>query len=107
MSEYKIKITKEELDNIVTCFANDRQRITQEFGYDEDAEMYLQLLKSFKEQILENQYKAGRLDKVKREITDKKKFHKLCETKYGLDSGLGQHHHAIWEELDQIENQYS
>ena len=52
----KISLTEEDLDNIVKCFEMDRERVTRELdSINADSDMYLQLLKSFREQILENQ----------------------------------------------------
>ena len=108
MSDHsKIKLTEEELDNIIECFEKDRERITQEFGFDDNAEMYLQLFKSFRQQILDNQDKAGKFEKIKRDVADRKKFHALCENKFGSGSGMGQHHHMVWEELDKIDRNLS
>ena len=92
----EIKLTKEELDNIERCFEKDRARITQQFGYDDDADMSLHLFKTFKQQILMNQEIAERL----RERQD---YHLLCEGKFESGSEIARYHHAIWEELNQIE----
>ena len=100
--EVKIKITREELSEIITCFEKDREKINQQFGYDENAEMCLQLLKSFEQQILENQENSDKFERMKNKITDKKKFHLICEGNAGADSNLGKHHHEIWKELNQI-----
>ena len=100
--EVRIKITKEELSEIITCFEKDREVINQKIGYDENAEMCLHLLKSFEQQILENQENADKFERMKNKIRDKKKFHLICEGNAGSDSNLGKHHHSIWEELNQI-----
>ena len=103
----RIKLTKEELDNIITCFEKDRERVSEHYGHEDDSEMYFQLFKSFRQQILENQNKAEKFEKIKRDIADRKKFHSLCENKFGPNTGTGQHHHLIWEELDQIDQKMS
>ncbi|MGH1521099.1 MAG: hypothetical protein ACRBB2_01825 [Nitrosopumilus sp.] len=97
-NEMKIKITKEELDNIVKCFERDRQYTNKESEYDADADMYLELLKSFKQQILDNQ------DIVER-LRDHREYHQLCETKFASDSKRAQFHHLICQELVEIEKE--
>ena len=97
-NEMKIKITKDELNNIVKCFERDRQYINKESGYDADSDMYLELLKSFKQQILDNQ------DIVER-LRDHKEYHQLCETKFASDSRRAQFHHLICQELVEIEKE--
>lgn len=97
-NEMKIKITKEELDNIVKCFERDREYINKESEYDADSDMYLELLKSFKQQILDNQ------DIVER-LRDHKEYHQLCETKFASDSKRAQFHHLIYQELIEIEKE--
>ncbi len=91
----EIKLTKEELDNIEKCFEADRTKITQQFGYDDNADMSLHLFKTFKQQILMNQEIAERL----RERQD---YHLLCESKFESGSEIAQYHHAIWAELNKI-----
>lgn len=92
----EIKLTKEELDNILKCFESDRAQITKQFGYDDDANTNLQLFKTFKQQILINQELAERL-------RDRKNYHSLCESKFESSSEIARYHHAIWEELNHIE----
>ena len=93
----EIKLTEDELDNIVKCFENDRERITRQFGYDNDANTYLQLFKTFKQQILENQ-------KITERLRDRKNYHLLCEGKFESGSEMARYHHTMWEELNKIEN---
>ena len=96
----EIKLTEKELDNIVKCFESDRERITEQFGSDADADMQLQLFKTFKQQILENQ-------EIMERVQDRKHYHLLCEGKFDSGSAMAQYHHAMWEELVQIEKGYS
>lgn len=91
----EIKLTKEELDNIEKCFETDRAKITQQFGYDTEADMNLQLFKTFKQQILQNQEIAERLQ-------ERQNYHLLCEGKFDSSSEIAQYHHAMWKELNQI-----
>ncbi|WP_316505337.1 hypothetical protein [Nitrosopumilus sp.] len=93
----KIKLTEDELENIVKYFESDRAKVTEKFGYDEDADMHLQILKTFKQQILANQDVADRL-------TERKDYHMLCEGRFEKDSEMAKFHHLMWEELNQIEN---
>jgi len=92
-----IRLTEEELDNIVKYFESDREQVTEKFGYNEDADMYLQILKTFKLQILENQEIAERL-------RERKDYHFLCKGKFDSGSEMAKFHHLMWEEFDQIEN---
>ena len=96
--EMKIKITKEEIDGIIRCFERDSQYINKESEYDEDSNMYLELLKSFKQQILDNQ------DIVER-LRDHKEYHQLCETKFASDPKRAEFHHLIFQELVEIEKE--
>ena len=94
----KISLTEEDLDNIVKCFEMDRERVTKELDtIDADSDMYLQILKSFREQILENQ-------KIVERVRDQKQYHALCEGKFDSNSEVAKFHHAVWEELHHIEN---
>ena len=94
----KISLTEEDLDNIIKCFEMDRERITKELGaIDVDSDMYLQLLKSFREQILENQ-------KIVERVKDQKQYHSLCEGRFDSNSEIARFHRAVREELHQIEN---
>jgi len=92
----EIKLTEEELDNIVKCFESDRKRITEQFGFDADSDMQLQFFKTFKQQILENQEIMDR-------VRERKNYHLLCEGKFDSGSTMAQYHHAMWEELSNIE----
>lgn len=92
----KIKLTEDELEKIITYFERDRTQINENFGFDEDADMYLQILKTFKQQILENQVIVDRL-------SQRKDYHFLCETRFGKGSGMAKFHHMVWKELKQIE----
>ena len=92
----KIKLTEDELENIVKYFESDRAQVTEKFGYDEDADMHLQILKTFKQQILSNQDVADRL-------TERKDYHVLCEGRFEKGSEMAKFHHLMWEELNQIE----
>lgn len=94
----KIKLTKEELSNIIKYFERDRQYINKESGHDEDADMYLELLKSFKQQILNNQEIAERL-------RDHKQYHQLCKSKFSSEPARVKYHHAMYEELKEIERE--
>ena len=96
----EIKLTEEEFDNIVKCFESDRKRITEQFGFDADADMQLQLFKTFKQQILENQ-------DVMERIQERKQYHLLCEGRFDSVSAMAQFHHAMWKELSEIENGHS
>ena len=96
--DVKIKLTEDELDNIVKYFENDREQVTEKIGYDEDADMHLQILKTFKQQILENQDIAER-------VTERKEYHLLCEGRFEKGSEMAKFHHLMWEELNQIENE--
>ncbi len=60
-NDFEIKLTEEELDAIVQCFESDRAKITEQFGFDADADMQLQLFKTFKQQILGNQEVMNRV----------------------------------------------
>ena len=93
----QIKLTKEELDNIVKCFESDRTEITNQFGNDNEANMYLELLKTFKDQILENQ-------EIRKRLVDHKNYHLLCKSKFEQNSANAKYHQTIWEELNKIEN---
>ena len=92
----EIKLTEEELDNIVKCFESDRKKITEQFGFDADADMQLQLFKTFKQQILENQEIMDR-------VRERKHYHLLCEGKFDSGSTMAQYHHSMQEELYDIE----
>ena len=94
----KIKLTKEELNNIIRHFERDRQHINKESGQDEDADMYLELLKSFKQQILNNQEIVERL-------RDHKQYHQLCKSKFSSEPARVKYHHATYEELREIEGE--
>jgi len=96
----EIKLTEKELDNIVKCFESDRKRITEQFGSDADADMQLQLFKTFKQQILANQ-------EIIERIQERKHYHLLCEGKFESGSAMAQYHHAMWEEFVQIEKGHS
>ena len=93
----KIKLTEDELENIIQYFENDRVQVTEKIGFDEDADMHLQILKTFKQQILDNQDIADRL-------TERKDYHLLCEGRVEKGSEMAKFHHLMWEELNQIEN---
>ena len=93
----KIKLTEDEIENIIKYFEQDRAQVTESFGYDEDADMYLQILKTFKEQILENQEIVDRL-------SQRKEYHQLCKSRFGKGSDMSKFHHFVWQELNQIEN---
>ena len=94
----KISLTEEDLGNIIKYFERDRERVTKELNTtDVESDMYLQILKSFREQILENQ-------KIAERVRDQKQYHALCEGKFDSNSEIARFHHAIWEELHQIEN---
>ena len=93
-------VYEEELDNIVKCFESDRTQITEQFGFDADADMQLQLFKTFKRQIIENQ-------EVMERLQEQKQYHLLCEGKFNSGSAMAQYHHAVWEELVKIEKGYS
>ena len=95
-SDSEIKLTREELDKIAECFETDRARITEQYGYDKDADMNLQLFKTFKQQILENQEIAKRL-------RERQEYHLLCKGKFDPNSDMAQYHHTMWEELNKIE----
>ena len=99
-NDFEIKLTEEELDAIVQCFESDRAKITEQFGFDADADMQLQLFKTFKQQILGNQ-------EVMNRVQEQKNYHLLCEGKYHSDSTMAKYHHAMWKELVQIEKGYS
>ena len=92
----EIKLTEEELDNIVRHFESDRTQITKQFGNDNEANMYLELLKTFKEQILENQ-------EIRKRLTDRKNYHLLCKSKFDSNSSNAKYHETMWEELNKIE----
>lgn len=94
--DLEIKLTEEELNNIVQCFEDDRRRITEQFGFDDESDMQLQLFKTFKQQILENQELMDR-------VRERKNYHLLCEGKFDSGSAMAQYHHAMWEELSNIE----
>lgn len=93
-----IKLTEEELDDIVNCFESDREFVSKQIGPDTNADMLLQLFKTFRNQIIENQNIVERL-------RDKKQYHLLCESKFESGSGNSQYHHAVWKELEDIENE--
>ena len=93
----KIKLTEDELENIIQYFESDRAQVTEKIGFDEDADMHLQILKTFKQQILDNQDIADRL-------TERKDYHLLCEGRFEKGSEMAKFHHLLWEELNQIEN---
>ena len=98
MSEnVKIRLTEDELEKIVLFFERDRNQITEKFGYDEDADMHLQILKTFQQQILENQDIADRL-------TQRKDYHLLCKSRFEKGSEMAKFHHYVWQELNNIEN---
>ena len=97
-SDSFIKLTDEELDNIVNCFENDREFVSRHLGHDTNADMLLQLFKTFRNQIIENQNIVERL-------RDRKQYHLLCESRFEPGSGNSQYHHAVWKELDNIENE--
>ena len=98
MSEnLRIRLTAEELEKIVKYFEQDRAQINEKFGFDEDADMHLQILKTFQNQILENQDIADRL-------TQRKDYHLLCESRFDKGSEMAKFHHLVWEELNKIEN---
>ena len=99
-NDFEIKLTEEELDAIVQCFESDRAKITEQFGFDADADMQLQLFKTFKQQILGNQ-------EVMNRVQEQKNYHLLCEGKYNSGSAMAKYHHAMWKELVQIEKGYS
>ena len=94
--DFEIKLTEEELDSILKCFESDRNRITEQFGFDADADMQLQLFKTFKQQILENQ-------EIMNKVRERKHYHLMCEGKFDSGSTMAQFHHAMWEELSNIE----
>ncbi len=99
-NDFEIKLTEEELDAIVQCFESDRAKITEQFGFDADADMQLQLFKTFKQQILGNQ-------EVMNRVQEQKNYHLLCKGKYDSGSAMSKYHHAMWEELVQIEKGHS
>jgi len=93
-NDFEIKLTDEELDAIVQCFESDGAKITEQFGF--DADMQLQLFKTFKQQILGNQ-------EVMNRVQEQKNYHLLCNGRYDSGSAMAKYHHAMWEELVQIE----
>ena len=93
-----IKLTEEELDDIVKCFESDREFVSRQQGNDSKADMLLQLFKTFRNQIMENQNIAERL-------RDRKQYHLLCQSRFEPGSGNSQYHHAVWKELESIENE--
>lgn len=98
MSEnLRIRLTEEELENIVKYFEQDRNQITERFGADEEADMHLQILKTFQKQILENQDIADR-------VTQRKDYHLLCKSRFEKGSDMAKFHHYVWQELNNIEN---
>jgi len=62
-NDFEIKLTEEELDAIVECFESDRAKITEQFGF--DADIQLQLFKTFKQQTLGNQEVMNRVQEQK------------------------------------------
>ena len=94
---FKINLTEDELENIIRYFENDRVQVTEKIGFDEDADMHFQILKTFKQQILDNQDIVDRL-------TERKDYHLLCEGRFEKGSEMAKFHHLVWEELNQIEN---
>ena len=93
-NDFEIKLTEEELDVIVQCFESDRAKITEQFGF--DADIQLQLFKTYKQQILGNQ-------EVMNRVQEQKNYYLLSKWKYDSGFAMAKYRHALWEELVQIE----
>ena len=93
-NDFEIKLMEEELDAIVQCFESDRAKITEQFGF--DADIQLQLFKTFKQQTFGNQ-------EVMNRVQEQKNYPLLCKGRYDSGSAMGKYHHAMWEGLVQIE----
>ena len=78
-NDFEIKLTEEELDAIVQCFESDRAKITEQFEF--DADIQLQLFKTFKQQILGNQEVTNR-------VQEQKNYHLSCKWKYNFGSAM-------------------
>ncbi len=78
-NDFEIKLMEEELDAIVQCFESDRAKITEQFGF--NADIQLQLFKTFKQQILGNQEVTNR-------VQEQKNYHFLCKWKYDSGSAM-------------------
>ena len=95
-SNSNIELTEKELENIIESFENDRRFVSKQLGYDSDADMNLELLKTFQTQIVENQ-------KIAKRLREQKRYHLLCKSKFDSDSKVAQYHQTIWQELNKIE----